>query len=221
MQVKRRKGWRMSCHVGEVTEERLENELCSFRRFTYITAHSPTLLLLHLRHSSFSNSSFASLTSQVLHLIHLASRPSPSQNKFFLIKDFEKNHIFFSSHSKQDYIETNFFKYFFLSSQLVDGDVEETRGAVRERSQVQLMVQMFLLTHTQAGHLLQVTVQIQVRWLTPAVNSSKRLSTKDIRNNNILWSFYFLLRLSSANINLFNVLVLCKEGQKARRFITG
>ena len=29
-QVKRRKGWRMSCDVGEVTE-RLENELCSAR----------------------------------------------------------------------------------------------------------------------------------------------------------------------------------------------
>ena len=46
-----------------------------FRRFTYVTAHSPTLLLLHLRHSSFSNPSFASPTSQALHLIHLASRP--------------------------------------------------------------------------------------------------------------------------------------------------
>ena len=46
-----------------------------FRRFTYITAHSPTLPLLHLRHSSFSNPSLASPTSQALHLIHLASRP--------------------------------------------------------------------------------------------------------------------------------------------------
>ena len=31
--------------------------------------------LLHLRHSSFSNPSFASRTSQALHLDHLASRP--------------------------------------------------------------------------------------------------------------------------------------------------
>ena len=46
-----------------------------FRRFTYVTAHSPTLSLLHLRHSSFSNLSFASITSQALHLSHLASRP--------------------------------------------------------------------------------------------------------------------------------------------------
>ena len=46
-----------------------------FHRFTYVTAHSPTLSLLHLRHSSFSNPSFASPRSQALHLIHLASRP--------------------------------------------------------------------------------------------------------------------------------------------------
>ena len=46
-----------------------------FHRFTYVTAHSPTLPLLHLRHSSFSNPSFASPTSLALHLRHLASRP--------------------------------------------------------------------------------------------------------------------------------------------------
>ena len=75
----------MSCDVGEVTET-LENEqsyilyseaehiLQPFRRFTYVTAHSPTLPLLHLRHSSFTNPSFPSPTSQVLYLIHLASR---------------------------------------------------------------------------------------------------------------------------------------------------
>ena len=79
----------MSCDVGEVTE-RLENELCSlptsqfilqpffrfrallilqaFSHFTYVTAHShsPTLTLLHLRHSSFSNPSIASPTSQLV-----------------------------------------------------------------------------------------------------------------------------------------------------------
>ena len=92
----------MSCNVGEVTE-RFENELCydynyelclfsdlsvtspasqlilqPFRRFTYVTAHSP-FPLLHLRHSSFSNPSFASPTSQTLHIIHLASRPCLSK----------------------------------------------------------------------------------------------------------------------------------------------
>ena len=70
--------WR-ACEVDEVTE-RLENELCydynyelcsfsnfsvtslmsqlilqPFRRFTYVTAHSLTLPLFHLRHSLFSN----------------------------------------------------------------------------------------------------------------------------------------------------------------------
>ena len=37
-----------------------------FRRFTYVTAHSPTLPLLHLRHDSFSNPYFAFPTSQAL-----------------------------------------------------------------------------------------------------------------------------------------------------------
>ena len=56
----------MNCDVGEVTES-LENELFqAFHHFTYITAHSPTLLLLYLHHSSFSNPSFASLTSQLI-----------------------------------------------------------------------------------------------------------------------------------------------------------
>ena len=46
-----------------------------FHPFTYVTAHSPTLPLLYLRHSSLSNPSFASPTSQTLHIIHLGSRP--------------------------------------------------------------------------------------------------------------------------------------------------
>ena len=71
----------MSCDVGEVMEK-LENELCynyelcsfsnlsvtspmsqlilqPFCHFTYITAHSPTLPLLHVGHNSFSNPSVA------------------------------------------------------------------------------------------------------------------------------------------------------------------
>ena len=59
-----------------------------FRRITYVTAHSPTLPLLHLRHSSFSNPSFASLTSQALHLRHLARRPCISPT---LITKFSEN----------------------------------------------------------------------------------------------------------------------------------
>ena len=38
--------------------------LQSFRRFTYVTAHSPILPLLHLRHSSFSNPSFTWLENE-------------------------------------------------------------------------------------------------------------------------------------------------------------
>ena len=37
-----------------------------FRRFTYVTGHSPTLPSLHLRHRSFSNPSVALPTSQVI-----------------------------------------------------------------------------------------------------------------------------------------------------------
>ena len=40
--------------------------LQTFRRFTYVTALSPTLPFFHLRHGSFSNSSFASPMWQVL-----------------------------------------------------------------------------------------------------------------------------------------------------------
>ena len=64
-QERRKKGWRVSCDVDEVTEK-LQNELCSFsnlsvalptsqlilrpfRCFTYVKAHSPALLSLLLR----------------------------------------------------------------------------------------------------------------------------------------------------------------------------
>ena len=45
----------MSCDLGEVTE-RLENDwrMSSFRYFTYVIAHSPTLLSLLLRHRLFT-----------------------------------------------------------------------------------------------------------------------------------------------------------------------
>ena len=67
---------------------RLELILQASRRFTYVTAHSPTLLSLYLRHSSFTNPSVALPTSQLIlqpffrlsyvrgfHLRHLANRP--------------------------------------------------------------------------------------------------------------------------------------------------
>ena len=67
--------WRNSFSNLSVTSPTSVLILQPFRRFTYVTAHSPILPLLHLRHSSFSNPSFASPTSQALHLIHLASCP--------------------------------------------------------------------------------------------------------------------------------------------------
>ena len=67
--------WR-ACDVGEA-KEWLENELWlrwsnrvaelqPSHHFAYVTAHSPTLPSLHLRHSSFSNLFVASPTSQLI-----------------------------------------------------------------------------------------------------------------------------------------------------------
>ena len=76
-----------------------------FRRLTYVTAHSPTLPLLHLRRSSFSNPSFASPVSQALHLIHLAaySPTFPSlhlrHNTFSNLPSLFLNHSSFSDPS--------------------------------------------------------------------------------------------------------------------------
>ena len=127
-----RKGWRMSCDVGEVTE-RLENELCSglenelwrrwsdargwrmrlcplsnpsvasptsqiilqsFRRFTYVTAHFPTLPSLRLC-QAHSPALVASPTTQALHIRHLASRPciQPYEEPFNKIVSTEWIHV--------------------------------------------------------------------------------------------------------------------------------
>ena len=58
-----------------VTWSRAELILQPFRHFTYVTTHSPILPSIYLRHSSFSNPSFASPTSEPLPLMHLACRP--------------------------------------------------------------------------------------------------------------------------------------------------
>ena len=57
-----------SFSILSVTSSTSQLILQPFRRFSYVTAHSLTLPMLHLRHSSFSNTSFASPTSQALHL---------------------------------------------------------------------------------------------------------------------------------------------------------
>ena len=83
-EVKWRKGWRMSSaplYIAllilqlSTTSPTSQLILQPLRPFTYVTAHYPTLPLLHLRHSSCSNPYLASPTSQAFHLIHLASRP--------------------------------------------------------------------------------------------------------------------------------------------------
>ena len=78
--------WRMRCVVGEgwrmsrahsyshsrahsptfVTSSTSHLILQPFRRFTYATAHSPTLPSLHLHHNSLSNHSVTSPTSQLI-----------------------------------------------------------------------------------------------------------------------------------------------------------
>ena len=52
----------MSVDITGRREMRTSRFDLPFRRFTYITTHSPTLLSLHLRHNSFYNSSVASPT---------------------------------------------------------------------------------------------------------------------------------------------------------------
>ena len=54
------------CSAEEFLELHGKLILQSFRHFTYVTAHSPTLASLYLRHSSFSNISVALPTSQLI-----------------------------------------------------------------------------------------------------------------------------------------------------------
>ena len=76
--AKRRKGWRMSCDVGEMAKVGKWALLIlqTFRHFTYVTTHSPNPSVSLLRHSSFSNPSVASTTPQfILQLALLILQP--------------------------------------------------------------------------------------------------------------------------------------------------
>ena len=68
-----------------ITSPTLQLILQPFCCFTYITAHSPTIPLLHLRHRSFSNPSFASPASQALHLISPGELPMLSSSIYLHI----------------------------------------------------------------------------------------------------------------------------------------
>ena len=75
----------MSCDVGEATEELI---LQPFRHFTYVTAHSPNIPSLYLRHSSFSKPSVALPTSQLIlqtfrHLTYVTAH-SPNLPSLYL-----------------------------------------------------------------------------------------------------------------------------------------
>ena len=72
--MKQWKGWRMSCDIGKATEG-LENELWCRWSHGKVGQWAELHCFTYLRHSSFSNPSFASPTSQALHLRHLASHP--------------------------------------------------------------------------------------------------------------------------------------------------
>ena len=75
-QGKQKKGWRMCC--------------C----FTYVTAQSPTLQLLYLRHSSFSNPSVASPTSQFI----FQPFASPTSQALLILKPFHHS-VYGTTHS--------------------------------------------------------------------------------------------------------------------------
>ena len=61
-----------------------------FRRFTYITVHSPTLPLHHLRHSSFSNPSFASPMSQAHELCSFSNLSVTSPTSQLIFQPFSR-----------------------------------------------------------------------------------------------------------------------------------
>ena len=56
-----------SCFASPTSQDfHLQLIFQAFRRFSYVTTHSPTLPSLYLRHNSFSNSSVTSPTSQFI-----------------------------------------------------------------------------------------------------------------------------------------------------------
>ena len=128
--------------------EGLENELWRiviaefilqpFRHFTYVTTHYPTLPSFYLRHSSFSNPSvasptsqfisnpsFASPTSQALHLIYVTTH-SPTLPSLYL------RHSSFSNPSvaslTSQFIHQPFFRFSYLTSSSLNSPGEPPMG---------------------------------------------------------------------------------------------
>ena len=113
--MKWRKGWRMSCDIGEVTE-RLENELwCKEKQSSfsnlYVTTHSPILPSLYLRHTSFSNPSVASPTSQFIPQLFFRFSYVTSSS---LRGDHGWDFCHFRQNSLFHFIESIWFTYYYL-----------------------------------------------------------------------------------------------------------
>ena len=95
---------------GDVSEEQSSFSNI-FRHFTYVTAHSPTLPSLYLRHSSFSNPSLALPTSQLILqpfrcftyvTVHSPTLLSPLlRHRIFTYVTWRAAHATFTSHILQ------------------------------------------------------------------------------------------------------------------------
>ena len=133
-----------------------------FRRFTYVTAHSPTLPLLHLRHSSFSNPPFDSPTSQGLHLglIHLTRAHSPTFPSLYL------RHSSFSNSSvaspTSQFILQPFFRFSYVSSSSFNSPGE--LPMIYNRSKFLPLVQVFMMIKLGVGWKLSSTFDLEYVW---------------------------------------------------------
>ena len=121
--------WREFCSFSNlsVTSPTSKLILQPFLLFTYVTAHSPNLPSLYLRHSSFSNPSFASPTSQALHLVHMAELTLQPFRHFTYVKThsptLQSLHLRHSSFSKpsvasptSQFILQPFFRFSYVTS---------------------------------------------------------------------------------------------------------
>ena len=120
----------MSCGVDEATELILQ----AFRRFMYVTAHSPTLPSLYLRHNSFSNPSVALPMSQFIlqpffrfSYVTSSSLNSPGEPPMIYNKRLYSNYCrIYSFNIHVKYWEENFY----LSRSLNLGSRDLSSGAI-------------------------------------------------------------------------------------------
>ena len=111
-------------NVDEILQtSKQELVLQTLHHFTYVTAHSPILPLLHLHHSSFSNPSFASPTSQIFTYVTwraaFGSVSNYYKNNIIILviglfpMKYQKSMKFrYSNHYRNFYSYMRFFKFF-------------------------------------------------------------------------------------------------------------